>query len=136
MEDDYQKLLDRAWKNLPEKVLKEERFEMPKADVVIAGNRTLIRNFNEIATTLNRKPEHIMKFFLKELATSGEIVGNKAEFQGKFGTWIINTKIELYAKNYVLCPECGKPDTTITKEERVSLLKCGACGARHPVKRI
>ncbi|HDN81562.1 MAG: translation initiation factor IF-2 subunit beta [Candidatus Cloacimonas sp. 4484_209] len=136
MEDNYQKLLDEAWKNLPEKVLKEERFEVPKADVVIAGNRTLIRNFSEIATMLNRKPVHIMKYLLKELATSGEIVGNKAEFQGKFGTGIINLKIELYTKNYVLCHECGKPDTTIIKEGRVYLLKCGACGARHPIKRI
>ncbi|HDM22786.1 MAG TPA: translation initiation factor IF-2 subunit beta [Methanomicrobia archaeon] len=135
MEEDYLKLLDKAWENLPERIHTDERFEMPTADVVIAGNRTLIRNFGEIATKLNRKPEHIMKFLLKELATSGEIIGNKAEFQGKFTMWLINQKIELYARNYVICPECGKPDTTIIKEGRVHLLKCGACGARHPIKR-
>ncbi len=136
MDENYQNLLERAWKNLPEDVLKDGRFEIPEADVVVSGSRTLIRNFNEIATQLGRDPDHLMKFLLKELATSGEIMDNKAEFQGKFKTRIINSKIQQYTKDYVLCSECERPDTEIIKEERVYLLKCGACGARHPIKRI
>ena len=136
MKEDYQNLLDKALENLPEKVRKEERFEMPEADVVISGNRTMIRNFSEIATALERDQDHILKFLLKELATSGEIKDNKAEFQGKFNTGLINAKIRQYTEGYVLCPECKRPDTEIIREGRVYLIKCGACGARHPIPRI
>ncbi|MEA1993831.1 MAG: translation initiation factor IF-2 subunit beta [Euryarchaeota archaeon] len=136
MDEDYQKLLDNAWENLPEKVRKDKRFEIPDADSVISGNRTLIRNFNEIVTMLGRDPEHIMKYLLKELATSGEIIGIKAEFQGKFSARIINSKLKQYTEFYVLCSECGRPDTELIKKGRGYLIKCGACGARHSIKNI
>ena len=77
-----------------------------------------------------------MKFLLKELATKGEIEGTKANFQGVFSDYVIKTKLESYVKVYVLCPECGKPDTKIIREDRQFFVKCEACGARHPVSRL
>ena len=77
-----------------------------------------------------------MKFLLKELATKGEIEGQKANFQGVFSNHVINSKIETYVKIYVLCPECGKPDTKTIKEDRQNFVKCEACGARHPVSKV
>ena len=46
----------------------------------------------------------------------------------------INDKIKQYAHEFVLCPECGKPDTQIIREGEFSFLKCLACGAKKPVK--
>jgi translation initiation factor 2 subunit 2 len=43
----------------------------------------------------------------------------------------VNQKIRQYANEFVLCPECGKPDTKMEKEGHVTFLKCTACGARH-----
>jgi len=34
----------------------------------------------------------------------------------------------------VLCPECKKPDTQLKKEDRITTIKCSACGAKHPVR--
>ena len=77
-----------------------------------------------------------MKYMLKELATKGEIEGAKANFQGVFSDYVIKNKVESYVKDYVICPECNKPDTKITKQDRQFFVKCEACGARHPVSRL
>ena len=34
------------------------------------------------------------------------------------------------------CPECGKPDTNLVKEDRINFLVCEACGARTSVKSV
>jgi len=133
---DYDKMLERGLKKVPKETGSGERFEMPRAQVLISGSRTSILNFGEIASTLRRDPKHIMKFLLKELATKGEIEGTKANFQGVFSDYVIKTKLESYVKVYVLCPECGKPDTKIIREDRQFFVKCEACGARHPVSRL
>ena len=52
----------------------------------------------------------------------------------KLSATMINEKINKYARIYVLCSECGKPDTKIIKEGNVNSLKCLACGAKHPIK--
>ena len=133
---DYDKMLERGLKKVPKETGSGERFEMPRAQVLISGSRTSILNFGEIASTLRRDPKHIIKFLLKELATKGEIEGTKANFQGVFSDYVIKTKLESYVKVYVLCPECGKPDTKIIREDRQFFVKCEACGARHPVSRL
>jgi len=46
----------------------------------------------------------------------------------------INEKIRQYANEFVLCQECGKPDTKIEKDGKFPFLKCQACGARQPLK--
>ena len=129
-------MLERGLKKVPKEKGSGERFEIPRARVFISGSRTNILNIGEMSSSLRRDDKHIMKFLLKELATKGEIDGQKASFQGVFPNHVINTKIETYVKVYVLCPECGKPDTKLLKEDRQYFVKCEACGARHPVSRV
>ena len=62
---DYDKLLDRAIDQLPQKVFETKRFSVPKAYSVIQGNRTIIQNFKDITEALNRDPQHVLKFLLK-----------------------------------------------------------------------
>ena len=112
------------------------RFQIPRARVLNQGLKTFIANFLEISHALRREPSHLMKFLLKELATSGEVKGQAAEFTGRFLSPLIEKKIEIYVKNYVLCQECGKPDTKLIKSDRLEFLECEACGAKHPAKRI
>ena len=132
----YESLLDEAFKKLPKKAEGGERFEMPKAKIHPAGAKTIISNFTEIANTFRRKPDHLLKFLLKELATKGELQGSNLTVQGRFRGEIVNKKLENYAKEYVFCYECGKPDTKIIKEDRYYFLKCEACGAKHVIKRV
>ncbi len=136
MKMSYEELLKRARKQLPESVLVRERWEMPKITSFIIGNRTIIKRFLEVCDYIRRDPKHLLKYLAKELGTQGEIEGSDVVFQGKFNNATITKKFERYVKEYVLCNECGKPDTKLIKEGRILLLKCEACGAIRSVEKI
>jgi len=131
---DYAKLLKKARKELPESVLKTERFEIPKVKGHLEGNKTIISNFEQIANTLRRPIEHLLKYVLRELATPGEMRKGALIIGRKVSASRVNEKIEKYANEFVICSECKKPDTQLIKEGRVVFMKCLACGAKHPVK--
>lgn len=133
--DNYQKMLEEVRKGLPEIVFIKERFEIPKVLGHIQGNRTVISNFLQIASDLRRDVDHFLKYVLKELATPGEIKKSGALILGtKVPASRINEKVRQYANEFVLCFECGKPDTTLIKEGGVTYMKCTACGAKNVVK--
>lgn len=120
-------MLEDVRKNLPEAVFLKERFEIPKVVGHIQGNRTILTNFNQIASLLRRDVLHLLKFVLKELATPGEIKKSGALILGtKVPASRINDKIRQYANEFVLCLECGKPDTQIVKEGELTYMKCTA----------
>ena len=127
-------MLKRVIQNIPEDVKKHERFSIPKVRGHIQGNKTLLTNFNQIAETLRRPSEHILKFILRELATPGNIKNNIVVIGAKIPASRINEKIEKYAEEYVICKECNKPDTKLMKEGSFLFMKCTACGAKHSVK--
>ncbi|MBI3033975.1 translation initiation factor IF-2 subunit beta [Candidatus Woesearchaeota archaeon] len=131
---DYEQLLERGRQKLPEKVLETSRFEVPKVLGHIQGNRTVISNFHQIADILRRNPEHLLKYVLKELATPGELKKSAVLIGTKISASRINEKVQQYAKEFVLCYECRKPDTKLVKDDKFMFLKCAACGASHPVK--
>ncbi|MEK6984495.1 MAG: translation initiation factor IF-2 subunit beta [Nanoarchaeota archaeon] len=133
--EDYKKMLEAVRMNLPEAVFLKERFEIPKALGHIQGNRTIISNFLQIASNLRREVNHLLKYVLKELATPGEIKKSGALILGtKVPASRINEKIRQYAHEFVLCLECGKPDTKIEKEGELTYMKCTACGVKNFVK--
>ena len=132
----YMELLDRAYSQLPETVFKSERFEIPKVESFIEGNRTFFVNFKSIVTTLRRDESHLMKFLFKELGTPGYIEGSRLVLQSKVNNRQLQDRINKYVKEYVLCLECGKPDTHIATIHGARTLACEACGARRPVRQI
>lgn len=81
-------------------------------------------------------PQHVLKYLLRELGTSGNVEGNRAILQGKFTHYVINDRIKEYVDNFVMCHECNRPDTIIIREDRIDMLKCSACGARAPLKSL
>ncbi|MDI9610382.1 MAG: translation initiation factor IF-2 subunit beta [Archaeoglobaceae archaeon] len=133
--EEYLKLLDRAMEKLSQKpILRKDRFEIPKVSVTREGVRTILRNLTQIAKTLNRSEDQIYKYLVKSLGTAGFIDNGRLIFQGKFTEEEIQKEINEYVKIYVLCKECNAPDTELIKEERVTFLRCLACGAKQPVK--
>ena len=133
MSQEYRKLLTRALEKIPKKPTSGERFELPRLQVREIKGRTFFLNFAEIVEKLNRKPQHILKFLTRELATAGNFDGARAVFQGRFGADALNRLVKIYIGRYVVCPICGRPDTNIVKEGRFLFLQCEACGARSPV---
>lgn len=132
----YDEMLTKAYKELPEAKVKEGRFEIPKVHGRTQGSRTILTNFQQISKDLRRDINHLFKFMLMELATTGEIKQNNVTFNGKFAPSMLNTKIEKYVKEFVLCEKCSKPDTELIKEKDATFKRCEACGAKSSVRSI
>lgn len=132
--DNYEKLLEQAYSKVKKVDISKERFEIPKIEGHIEGKKTILTNFLQIASYLRRSPEHFQKFLLRELATPGQMEGDRLVLNNKIQSTKINQKIEEYANEFVLCRECGKPDTEIKKEDRLSFVHCLACGAKHSIR--
>ena len=130
----YEDLLDKAYLEVKQSNSSGERFEIPKVEGHIEGKKTILTNFFQIASHIRRSPEHFQKFMLKELAASGQKEGDRLVLNIKVPSGKINQKIEQYVKEFVLCKECGKPDTELLKEDRLMFIRCLACGAKHSVR--
>ncbi len=132
--EDYEKLLNSAYEKVKQVSGNSGRFEIPKIEGRFEGKKTILTNFSQIVSHLRRNPEHFQKFLLKELAAAGHQDGDRLILNMKVPSTKINPKIEQYVNEFVLCNECKKPDTELTKEGRITFLHCLACGAKHSVR--
>jgi translation initiation factor 2 subunit 2 len=133
---DYDELLKRARTLMPEVSLKKERMELPRLFISTIGMRTTIANFKEVSDTLDRDPQHILKFLTREMATAATYQDGRAIFQGKFPRDTFERLLQRYVESFVTCPVCKRPDTRIVKEKRLSFIVCNACGARSSIKQL
>ena len=131
---DYKDLLKKVQDNIATKPVSDDRFKLPKAEIFYEGNTSVIKNFDRISDAVNRDPEEILKYLLGGLGTAGERSGSRVIFQGKIPADSIQTKLKDYIENYVICSECGKPDTHLVKRGRNTMVRCDACGAIRPLK--
>ncbi len=132
---DYDYLLKRLYERLPARGTRASRFTMPKLAVVRVGDKTIIRNFREVCDALRREPRLVMRYLLRELATSGtyDEESGMLTLHTRVSTQTLNTLMERFVKTYVICPTCGAPDTRLEKRGRTWVLVCEACGAEQPV---
>ena len=134
MMEDYEKLLEEAYRKVSRVTESSSRFKIPQIISEIQGNRTLVKNFIEICNFLRRDPKHLYKYFLKELASPGSLEGNYLVLFSKIPSQTLQKRLELYIKEFVFCRVCKQPDTKIEKEGRISFIKCDACGARSSIR--
>jgi translation initiation factor 2 subunit 2 len=132
----YDDLLKRACEQMPEVSTKRERLEMPRLMIQTVGMRTTINNFKEIADSLDRDPQHVLKFLTREMATAATFHDSRAIFQGKFQRDSFERLLQRYLEGYVVCPVCKRPDTKVVKEKRLAFLVCNACGAKSSIKQL
>ena len=129
----YEQLLEEAYKKI-KKVETSDRFEIPEIECIIEGNKTIVANIQAIASKLSRDVEHIVKFLTRELAAYGLLKGNRLIFNTRISQKNLQDKLADYIKEFVICRECGKPDTQLVKKDRLLFIKCSACGATHSVR--
>jgi translation initiation factor 2 subunit 2 len=128
---DYDEMLDRAIEETPDIEGDSDRFDVPDPDVRQEGNVSVYENFQATVRRLDREEDHVMKFLQNELGTSGHIdESGRARLTGDFSERRVGEAIEAYTEEFVLCSECGLPDTHIVREQGAVLLQCDACGAR------
>ena len=133
---DYESLLKRGMARIPEDARTAGRFHIAKPEVEKAGAKSILTNFLEIAGGLDREPEHLLKFLLKQLATKGGMEGQRLVVLGVFSADAIEKKLESYVKQYVMCPKCNRPDTKLIKEHDALFIRCDACGAKTQVPKV
>jgi len=130
---DYDEMLDRGLEETPDIEGSSERFEVSDPEVRQEGNVTVVENFQTLCDELDREGDHLVRFLQDEVGTSGHIdESGRARLTGEFRQQRIADAVEAYTDAYVLCPECGLPDTKLEREQGALLLVCEACGARSP----
>ena len=132
--ENYEQLLDEAYKKIKPIQSTGERFEVPKIEGHLEGSKTILTNIPQIISYIRRNQDHLVKFILKELATAGSMKNNILILQRKINSQKINEKIQDYVREFVLCRECQKPDTELLKDKGFVFMHCLACGAKHPVR--
>jgi translation initiation factor 2 subunit 2 len=131
--ESYQTLLERARVKLPPVQVSRERFQVPEPDVMGDGKSTVIRNFQDIAGVLRREPAHLIGYLARELGCPGVLDLPRGVLKSRLTKDVIAQRIREYTEKYVICSECKRPDTHLSKEGRFTLLICEACGAQRPV---
>ena len=128
---DYEEHLDRALEETPDIEGSASRFSLPDPEVRQEGNATVYENFQSTLDSLDREEGHVMKYLQNELGTSANIdERGRLRLTGEFRQQRVAEAMAEYAEGYVLCSECGLPDTRLEKESGAEILRCEACGAR------
>lgn len=130
---DYEEQLSRALEEMPDIEGEESRFEVPSPDLREEGSTTVVENFQTITGRLNRDESHLLRFLQSELGTSAHIdESGRARFTGRFRERRVDAAIEDYTHAFVICPECGLPDTQLDTQQGAKVIDCDACGAISP----
>ena len=139
----YQQLLDNIYgliraKN-PDLVNKKRAVLRPPQVMRVGTSKILWVNYPEICKMMKRDPEHVFRFFLAELGTTGSIDGNQRfMIKGKYVPSYINSLLKKYIGKYVTCPMCKGVDTTLDRDSasRMYFMHCSTCGASKAVATI
>ncbi|KCZ75236.1 hypothetical protein H311_03790 [Anncaliia algerae PRA109] len=133
----YRYLLDKAMKKLDDLRKSSSIKSKIPLDVRREGTRISF-NMKEIAQHLNRSEEHLTKFILNELSTTGNINSEgRLSIKGRFTKKQIQDSLKDYVDQFVICKSCFKTDSTqIIKENRMFFLKCTSCNASRHVGNI
>ena len=130
---DYDDMLERGIEETPDIDSSTGRFEVPDPDVRQEGHATVFENFQQVCRDLGREDAHLLRFLQDELGTSAHIDESKrARLTGEFDHGRIKDAVDAYTNRYVLCSECGLPDTELDREQGAEILRCTACGAQSP----
>jgi translation initiation factor 2 subunit 2 len=132
---DYEASLDRAMDSVPDLDTGDSRLDVPTAEAQKDGAFTRLTNLGRIADALSRDPEHIHSVIQRELGTNGQFDAGRSRFNGTFSSDDFDEAIRSYTEEFVICSECGLPDTHLETEGRTQMLRCEACGAFRPVEK-
>lgn len=117
----------------------EYRYKMPVVFGKIEGRgngiKTVIPNISEVSNSLHRHPGEVNKFFGCELGaqTTYSADTDRAVVNGAHTDATLQQLIHRYIEIFVLCPNCGLPETVYKIKNDTIWHKCAACGAKEMV---
>ncbi len=138
----YQELLGRVFKTLraqnPALSGDKKKFTMVPPQVARDGSKkTVFANVVDICKRMHRQPEHVIQFLFAELGTIGSVDGSqRLVIRGRFQPKQIENVLRRYITEYVICKTCKRPETKLTKENRIFFVTCEKCGSQRSVSAI
>lgn len=133
--DNYNVLLRKALVSLKSK-MKQEKIGEIIVNVSFENRRTVIKNFSEIATTLERDINHLITFFCNELNAKCSLKDNNSLIiKGRYNTNYIEKLIHNYKLQYVVCKVCKNEKTSLQKDNinRLNYVYCSNCDSKQNV---
>lgn len=115
------------------------RYKMPSVIGKIEGKgngiKTVIVNISDLALSLHREPSEVNKFFGCEMGaqTSYNEQDDRAVVNGAHSDPQLQQCVHKYIEKFVLCPQCGLPETTYSIKQGCIWHRCAACGAKEMV---
>lgn len=128
--DSFSNEIDNLVDSLPENM----RSGIERAKIQHQGNSTIVKNFARIIKDLQRDPSHLRKFISTSLGVQTVQEGNQLVLKAKIGADRLNETMNLYVTQFVICPNCKKPDTLFETKKKRNILTCLACGHVHTWK--
>ena len=129
-------MLKKAKKELPKNIESKKRFKLPYVDIKKEGKKTIIKNFRKIAKHIHRDMDHMAKYLYSSTGASGYVSNGKLFLNRDVKRNRLIQVVKNYVDDYVICEECGKADTEIKKEDKITRIKCTACGAVKTLKGV
>lgn len=127
----YSQLLDRFFVSISEREETEQlkRLSLPVPNLIQKGGRRMIwTNFQITCQAMNRDQEQVKNFILEELLAEGSIDGQcQLVIVGRFQSQMILTLLRKYVSQFVICQICKRPNTSIVRQNRLTILKCNSC---------
>jgi translation initiation factor 5 len=117
----------------------EYRYKMPAVFGKVEGSgngiKTAIPNITDVALSLHRLPGEVNKFFGTELGaqTRYDPATDRAIVNGAHTDQTLQDLVHRYVEKFVLCPNCGLPESEYKIKSEMIFHKCAACGAKEAV---
>lgn len=139
----YTEMLDRVFRILREKnpnLSQRKAHRLPPPDLDRIGTKkTMWSNFAQIASLIHRQQDHVMAYFMTEMATEGSLDSSqRLVMRGRFQPKQIESLLRKYIIEYVTCNMCRSPDTRLTRDPmtRLYFVACSNCGSSRSVAPI
>jgi translation initiation factor 2 subunit 2 len=137
----YHALLDRVYEELRAKnpslsSTEATRNQIPVPQIERYGSKkTAVANFKNICDAINRSMEEVKDYLDKELSTTGSIDSSNCLILKLQNVKSIQFEgiIIKYIDEFVKCHSCKKINSTLQKEDRITVLKCNLCQASRTV---
>lgn len=101
------------------------RYRRPLSIIEHKLGKTIIINLNEIANALHTKPLYLVYYFKLKKSVS---VTKRLEINGIITKLELETLINQFIDEYILCNICGYPELITIKSEKSIYFRCDACG--------
>lgn len=115
------------------------RYKMPKIEIQTEGKttniKTILINLNEVAASLKRPALIILKYIGYEKGTNIETKNNKYIVKGSYSTSEVQDLIYSFIEKYILCLDCGNPETYYELEKQNIVMICYACGGKNKIEK-